>query len=307
MRSDRAEEDEELVKMFVDEANLLARLHHPAIVRTIEVGVDNGQRFIAMELLLGMTLATIWETCALRGLRLEPDLIAWIGARIGEGLQHAHELRDDAGVPAALIHRDVNPANVFVTFDGAIKLFDFGMAKTMMRTSAKTAPGVVKGKLSHLAPEQIMQVPLDHRADVLGLGTTLWELCTMKRLFQRDPTSRRCVRRARGRDPRRANDRPRGAGTARGDRAALARAEPRSSLSDRGRPREGSRRDRRPARRGRARTTLVDAGQPFSRGTEEATRMAEARDGAALTETLSAKDSGGSRAARRPRVRPPAP
>ena len=186
MRADRAEEDEELVKMFVDEANLLALLHHPAIVRTIEVGVDNGQRFIAMELLLGMTLATIWETCALRGLRLEPDLIAWIGARLGEGLQHAHELRDDAGVSAALIHRDVNPANVFVTFDGAIKLFDFGMAKTMMRTTAKTAPGVVKGKLSYLAPEQIMQLPLDHRADVFGLGTTLWELCTMKRLFQRE-------------------------------------------------------------------------------------------------------------------------
>lgn len=186
MRSDRAEEDEELVKMFVDEANLLAHLHHPAIVRTIEVGVDNGQRYIAMELLLGMTLATIYETCVLRGLRLEPELVAWIGARLAEGLHHAHELKDDAGAPVALIHRDVNPANVFVTFDGAIKLFDFGMAKTMMRTTAKTAPGVVKGKLSYLAPEQIMQLPLDRRADVFGLGTTLWELCAMQRLFQRE-------------------------------------------------------------------------------------------------------------------------
>ena len=185
MRSDRAEEGEELVKMFVDEANLLARLHHPAIVRTIEVGVDNGQRYIAMELLQGVTLATIYETCVLRGLRLEPELIAWIGARLAEGLQHAHDLRDDNGAPVHLIHRDVNPSNVFVTFEGAIKLFDFGMAKTMLRTTAKTSPGVVKGKLSYLAPEQIMQLPLDHRADVFGLGTTLWELCTMKRLFQR--------------------------------------------------------------------------------------------------------------------------
>jgi serine/threonine-protein kinase len=193
MRSERAEEDEELVKMFVDEANLLARLRHPAIVRTIEVGVDNGQRFIAMELLQGTTIATIYETCALRGLRLDPDLVAWIGARIGEGLQHAHDLRDDAGVPVGLIHRDVNPANVFVTFEGAIKLFDFGMAKTMIRTTAKTAPGIVKGKLSYLAPEQIMQLPLDHRADVFGLGTTLWELCTMKRLFHR-PTDVETVR-----------------------------------------------------------------------------------------------------------------
>jgi eukaryotic-like serine/threonine-protein kinase len=186
MRQDRAQEDEELVKMFVDEANLLARLQHPAIVRTIEVGVDNGQRYIAMELLQGMTLATVYDTCVTRNLRLQPELVAFIGARIAEGLQHAHELVDDAGAPVALIHRDVNPANVFVTFDGAIKLFDFGMAKTMMRTTRKTAPGVVKGKLSYLAPEQIMQLPLDRRADIFGLGTTLWELCTMRRLFARE-------------------------------------------------------------------------------------------------------------------------
>jgi serine/threonine-protein kinase len=186
MRQDRKQEDEELVKMFVDEANLLARLKHPAIVRTIEVGVDNGQRYIAMELLQSMTLATVFDTCVTRNLRLEPELVAWIGARIAEGLQHAHELADDGGKAVALIHRDVNPANVFITFDGAIKLFDFGMAKTMMRTTSKTAPGVVKGKLSYLAPEQIMQLPLDRRADIFGLGTTLWELCTMRRLFQRE-------------------------------------------------------------------------------------------------------------------------
>lgn len=186
MRSDRYEEDDDIVRMFVDEANLLARLSHPAIVRTIDVGVDNGQRYIAMELMLGMTLANIYEACVARGLRLEPDLIAWVGARLAEGLHHAHELRDDKGASADLIHRDVNPANVFITFDGAVKLFDFGMAKTMMRTTAKTAPGIVKGKLSYLAPEQIMQLPLDRRADVFGLGTTLWELCAMQRLFQRE-------------------------------------------------------------------------------------------------------------------------
>ena len=186
MRQDRAQEDDELVKMFVDEANLLARLEHPGIVRTIEVGVDNGQRYIAMELLQGMTLATVYDTCVARNLRLEPELVAWIGARIAEGLQHAHELVGDNGTPVALIHRDVNPANVFITFEGKIKLFDFGMAKTMMRTTAKTSPGVVKGKLSYLAPEQIMQLPLDRRADIFGLGTTLWEMCTMRRLFHRE-------------------------------------------------------------------------------------------------------------------------
>lgn len=185
MRRD-AQESDELVKMFVDEATLLARLQHPAIVRTIEAGADSGQRYIAMELMQGVTLATIYETCVLRQKRLDPEIVAWIGARIAEGLQHAHDLRDDAGHHVALIHRDVNPSNVFVTFEGAVKLFDFGMAKTIIRTTTKTAPGVVKGKLSYLAPEQIMQLALDHRADVFGLGTTLWELCTMRRLFQRE-------------------------------------------------------------------------------------------------------------------------
>jgi len=178
-------EDDELVRMFVDEASLLAKLVHPGIVRTIEVGVDQGQRYIAMELLLGMPLAAIVDQCTVRGLKLDPDLVAFIGARIAEGLHHAHELRDDAGAPIALIHRDVNPANVFVTLDGNVKLFDFGMARTVVRTTAKTAPGVVKGKLPYLAPEQIMQLPLDRRADIFGLGTTLWELLTMQRLFAR--------------------------------------------------------------------------------------------------------------------------
>jgi len=178
-------EDDELVKMFVDEATLLAKLVHPGIVRTVDVGVDQGQRFIAMELLLGMPLSSIVDMCTQRGLRLDPDLVAYVGAQIAEGLHHAHEMVDDAGAPVALIHRDVNPANVFITFDGSIKLFDFGMARTSVRTTLKTAPGVVKGKLPYLAPEQIMQLPLDRRADIFGLGTTLWELLTMQRLFQR--------------------------------------------------------------------------------------------------------------------------
>jgi serine/threonine-protein kinase len=186
MRNDRVHQDAELTKMFVDEASLLARLHHPAIVRTIEAGATAGQRYIAMELMLGMPLGTIFAACTARGLRIEPDLVAWIGARLAEGLHHAHELRDDAQRPLDLIHRDVNPANIFVTFDGTVKLFDFGMAKTRTRTAAKTSPGIVKGKLSYLAPEQVMQIPMDRRADIFGLGITLWELCTMKRLFQRE-------------------------------------------------------------------------------------------------------------------------
>ncbi|MBX3193398.1 MAG: serine/threonine protein kinase [Labilithrix sp.] len=185
MRPERAAEDEDIMKMFFDEANLLLRLHHPNIVHTIEVGAEGDQRFIAMELLLGMPLVAIVDACTQKGLRIDPDLVAWVGARMAEGLHHAHEARDDAGGSLSLVHRDVNPSNVFVTFDGGIKLFDFGMAKLTTRTAAKTAPGIVKGKLPYLAPEQIMQLALDRRADIFGFGTTLWELLTMRRLFQR--------------------------------------------------------------------------------------------------------------------------
>lgn len=177
--------DDELVKMFVDEASLLAKLDHPNIVHIIDFGVEDQQRYIAMELLLGMPLSSVVEQCTSRSLRLDPDLVAFIGSLIAQALHHAHELHDDNGASLALIHRDVNPANVFVTFDGSIKLFDFGMARTTVRTTSQTKPGVVKGKLPYLAPEQIMQLPLDKRADIFGLGTSLWELLTMQRLFHR--------------------------------------------------------------------------------------------------------------------------
>lgn len=177
--------NENLEKMFYDEANLQLRLVHPSIVRTLEFGVEGDQRYIAMELMLGKTLASVYDACVERGLRMEPDIVAYVGARVCEALHHAHELTDDRGRPLAIIHRDVNPGNVFVTFGGEIKLFDFGMAKAAER-SAESSPGIVKGKLPYLAPEQIMQLPLDRRGDIFGLGTSLWELLTSTRLFRRD-------------------------------------------------------------------------------------------------------------------------
>ncbi|HVH46516.1 MAG TPA: serine/threonine-protein kinase, partial [Labilithrix sp.] len=115
---------------------------------------------------------------------LHPEIAAWTAARIADALHYAHELTDEHGKPLALVHRDVNPANVFATFDGEVKLFDFGLAKV----TATDASGkqMLAGKLSYLSPEQIMQLPLDRRSDVFSLGTTLWELLTSKRLFRRD-------------------------------------------------------------------------------------------------------------------------
>ncbi|MBX3198397.1 MAG: protein kinase [Labilithrix sp.] len=179
-----AAKDERLVKMFLEEGKLLARLVHPGIVRTLEVGGDAEQDFIAMELMLGKTFAAIYDALVTRGLRLSPELAAWVSARIADALHYAHELADEHGRPLALVHRDVNPANVFATFKGEVKLFDFGLAKV----TAGEASGsqMLAGKLSYLSPEQIMQMPLDRRSDVFSLGTTFWELLTSRRLFRRD-------------------------------------------------------------------------------------------------------------------------
>jgi eukaryotic-like serine/threonine-protein kinase len=110
---------------------------------------------------------------------------AWICARVAEGLHSAHALRDDEGALLQVIHRDVNPSNVFLTYDGQVKLIDFGLSRARKR-SAKTGDGIVKGKIPYLAPEQATHGPIDRRIDVFALGATLWEVCTGRRLFKRE-------------------------------------------------------------------------------------------------------------------------
>lgn len=176
--------DDRLAQMFLAEGKLISRLIHPGIVRTLEVGADAEQDFIAMELMLGKTFAAIQEEVGARGVRLNPLVAAWAAARIADALHYAHELADEHGQPLKLVHRDVNPANVFATFQGEVKLFDFGLAK--VTAGEGSGSHVLAGKLSYLSPEQIMGMPLDRRSDVFSLGTTLWELLTGRRLFRRD-------------------------------------------------------------------------------------------------------------------------
>lgn len=184
VRQDLVDNDH-VLHMFMDEGKLLSRLRHENIVRTLEVGDEGGQAYIAMELLLGTTVASVQDALVARSTRMHPAIAAYIAARVADALAYAHELTDPAGQPLSLIHRDVNPSNVFVTFEGAVKLFDFGMAK-MRDRAMQSSPNIVKGKLPYLSPEQVMQLPLDSRSDVFALGTTLWELCTARRLFRRD-------------------------------------------------------------------------------------------------------------------------
>jgi serine/threonine protein kinase len=174
----------DFLMMLLDEATIVSRLRHPNIVQYHELVRDEaGHSFIVMELLFGQSLWTVWEACRGRGVRLRYDTIAWLGARVADGLHYAHELVGDDGRPADIVHRDVNATNIFLTYEGGVKIIDFGLAKAANRAS-KTAAGVIKGKVAYMSPEQAVGAPVDRRTDVFALGTTLWELSCDRRLFK---------------------------------------------------------------------------------------------------------------------------
>lgn len=176
--------DLNFLRMFSDEAKILARLDHPNVIRVLDSGIAKEHRYIVMELLAGRTLAEVWDALSDRGERMSLAMGAWICARIADGLQSAHDLTDSTGKHLGVVHRDVNPSNIFLTHAGVPKLIDFGLAKARARRTEST-DGIVKGKIPYLAPEMLKMKPFDHRIDLYALGTTLWEVGTMKRLFKR--------------------------------------------------------------------------------------------------------------------------
>ncbi len=177
--------DEHFRTMFSDEAKILARLSHPNVIQTLEYGTGGEHSFIAMELLSGRTYADVWDALSLKKETMPLPLAAWLCARIAAGLHSAHELLGDDGALLGVIHRDVNPSNIFLTHSGHVKLIDFGLVKARARLS-HSVNGVVKGKIPYLAPEQAQGKPIDRRTDIYALGVTLWESATMTRLFKRD-------------------------------------------------------------------------------------------------------------------------
>jgi serine/threonine-protein kinase len=178
----------EFIHMFLDEARILSRLTHPNVSSALDFGEVEGTYFLAMEYLSGVTLAQlIVEVCRERD-RLASRTWQAFAARIladaAEGLHAAHELRDERGKPLGLVHRDVSPHNVFVTYDGAVKVMDFGVALARGRLHHTTA-GTIKGKLGYMAPEHASGKPIDRQADVWSLGVCAWEALTGRRLFRR--------------------------------------------------------------------------------------------------------------------------
>ncbi|HXN30561.1 MAG TPA: protein kinase [Polyangiaceae bacterium] len=172
--------DQEFVQMFLDEARLCARLSHPNIVQTYDVGVDEVGHLMAMEYLDGVSLHAATAKLARKGGQLTFPMQARVLLDVIEGLRYAHELKDYDGRPLNIVHRDVTPHNIFVTFDGQVKLLDFGIAKAAT-SSVRTATGVIKGKLTYMAPEQARGDSVDARADLYAVGVMLWEAVTGRR------------------------------------------------------------------------------------------------------------------------------
>jgi eukaryotic-like serine/threonine-protein kinase len=172
-------EEQEFLQMFLDEARLAAKLSHPNIVQTMEVGESQGQFFISMEYLEGQPLNRILRRCEDVGL---PTVVRILCDSLS-GLHHAHELTDYDGTRLHVVHRDATPHNIFVTYDGQVKVVDFGIAKAAISV-AETRTGVLKGKVSYMAPEQARGDFVDRRADVFSIGCCLWEAITGQRVWK---------------------------------------------------------------------------------------------------------------------------
>ncbi|KYF54143.1 protein kinase [Sorangium cellulosum] len=182
-------EDPRYVLMFLDEAKLSARLNHPNVIQTYEIGGESGGYFIVMEYLEGQPLKDIVRA-VVSGCHGAANFtrVAWVRiiAEALRGLHYAHELTDFDGQLLGIVHRDVSPHNIFVTYDGAVKIVDFGVAKASLN-AAHTENGTFKGKMAYAAPEQAMaSETVDRRADLFAIGIVLWELLAMRRLFDGD-------------------------------------------------------------------------------------------------------------------------
>jgi serine/threonine protein kinase len=177
---DSITEDRAMRELFLEEGRLAARLNHSNVVQTIEVGEEAGALYLSMEYLEGQPLNQVMRK--LGEDRIEAPLAARIVSDVLCGLHYAHELRDYDGRPLNIVHRDMSPHNIFITYEGEVKIVDFGIAKAASHIS-KTEVGVFKGKVAYMAPEQVTTDSTDRRADIFVVGIVLWELLTGTRLF----------------------------------------------------------------------------------------------------------------------------
>jgi serine/threonine-protein kinase len=190
----------ENTRRFRDEVMVALRLAHGNLVSVFDAGLQDGQIFLAMEHIEGKDLLATWNRCAERRIPFPVDVAVFIAKELARALAYAHAFED-----LKLVHRDVSPANVLLSYSGEVKLTDFGLAMSILKIE-RTTPGIVFGKLSYLSPEQARRVPLDGRVDIYAVGILLWELLTGRQLFPvdgegSDASDRNIDALARARDP----------------------------------------------------------------------------------------------------------
>ncbi len=175
-------EDDEFINMFIDEARIAVQLNHANIVPIYELGKFDNQYYIAMEYVPGKDLRQVFDRFRKKKEVMPQSAAAYVTSKICEGLDYAHRKTDHAGRPLNLIHRDVSPQNILLSYEGSVKITDFGIVKAEDRAS-KTQAGVLKGKFGYMSPEQVRGLEIDHRSDIFAVGILLYEALTAKRLF----------------------------------------------------------------------------------------------------------------------------
>lgn len=177
--------DPDFVQMLVDEAKLSVQLQHANIVQTFDLGRVDEQYYIAMELIDGIDLYKLLRRASEHEIDFPFEVAAFIAAEVAQGLDYAHRKRDARGRPLKIVHRDVSPQNVLVSFDGEVKIVDFGIAKAAMR-GQQTAAGVIKGKYYYMSPEQAWGDPIDARTDIFSAGILLYEMLVGQMLYMEE-------------------------------------------------------------------------------------------------------------------------
>jgi serine/threonine protein kinase len=175
-------EDKEFIRMFIEEAKLAVQLNHANIAQIYDLGVNDGAYYIALEHVHGRDLRAMFDRCRQLGEPMPVSQACFCVMKVCEGLDYAHNKRDQAGRELHLVHRDVSPQNILISFEGEVKLIDFGIAKAAGKGS-KTQAGILKGKFGYMSPEQVRGIPIDRRSDVFSCGIVLYELLTGERLF----------------------------------------------------------------------------------------------------------------------------
>lgn len=168
--------EETFVSMFLDEARLLSRIQHPNVVAIKNVGTEAGLPYVALEWVDGDSLSSLLKALEERQKDVPLSLALRVVGDCCLGLDAAHELRDAHGVPLQVVHRDISPSNMLISAQGDVKLIDFGVAKAAQRLSEQTRSGVLKGKVSYMAPEQVLRGDIDRRTDLWSAGVVLYRL-----------------------------------------------------------------------------------------------------------------------------------